>query len=320
MKFFRFRILEFLFAYILVSVVSAPIYAQESQTDYNFVRLPASAHSAGLGGENISLIVDDASLMFANPALASSVSDKTINLNFMTYMQGVVTGSASFTKIVGARSTLGIGVQFIDFGNIKETDVDNVELGTFSARDMAFSGIFAYNLTNNIAGGITAKAIYSHIGSYNSFALGVDLGLNYFNEDKDLSLSLAARNLGGQLKAYYETYERLPFTLQFGITKKIEHTPFRPSLTFTDITDWDHKKLMDHIVVGTDIMLGNLTYLCIGYNFKRASDMKLVDDSSHGAGLSFGAGLALKKFKMHLAYAKYHASSTSLLINLNYSL
>lgn len=43
---------------------------------------------------------------------------------------------------------------------------------------------------------------------------------------------------------------------------------------------------MDHIVVGTDIMLGNLAYLCIGYNFKRASDMKLVDDSSHGAGLS----------------------------------
>lgn len=43
--------------------------AQESQTEYNFLRLPVSAHSAALGGDNITLIEDDASLIFANPAL-----------------------------------------------------------------------------------------------------------------------------------------------------------------------------------------------------------------------------------------------------------
>ena len=43
--------------------------AQESQTVYNFLRLPVSSHAAALGGENVSLIEDDVTLMHHNPAL-----------------------------------------------------------------------------------------------------------------------------------------------------------------------------------------------------------------------------------------------------------
>ena len=42
--------------------------AQESQTVYNFLRLPVSSHAAALGGENVSLIEDDVTLMHHNPA------------------------------------------------------------------------------------------------------------------------------------------------------------------------------------------------------------------------------------------------------------
>lgn len=303
---------------LLLSCLVCP--AQETQTDYNFLRLPVSAHAAGLGGDNVSLITDDASLMFANPALLASVSDKTINLNFMTYMQGSVTGSASFTKVMSQRSTIGFGAQFIDYGSMKETTADNIELGTFSANDVSLSAAFAYNLTDRLVGGVTAKGIYSHIGGYNSFAMGVDLGLNYFNGENDLSASLVARNLGGQLKAYDDTYEKIPFNMSLGITKRLKGAPFRPSVTFVDITDWTYDKLIEHFIVGTDVLLGNSFYLCAAYNFKRAAEMELVDGSNHGAGWSFGAGLELKRFKMQMAYAKYHISSSSFLINLSYSL
>ena len=49
--------------------------AQESQTEYNFLRLPVSAHAAALGGDNITIIEDDEALIFNNPALLSSVSE-----------------------------------------------------------------------------------------------------------------------------------------------------------------------------------------------------------------------------------------------------
>ena len=45
-------------------------------------------------------------------------------------------------------------------------------------------------LTDKLVGGITAKFITSYIGDYNSIAMGVDLGMNYYDSDRDLSLSL----------------------------------------------------------------------------------------------------------------------------------
>ena len=72
----------------LLTLFAVTAGAQDSQTGYNFLRIPVSAHAAALGGENITIIEDDPSLMFSNPALLASVSDKSINLNFMTYMAG----------------------------------------------------------------------------------------------------------------------------------------------------------------------------------------------------------------------------------------
>ena len=45
-----------------------------------------------------------------------------------------------------------------------------------------------------------------------------------------------------------------------------------------------------------------------------------VNNSSRGAGLSLGAGLNLERFKLQLAYGKYHVSSSSLVVNLAYTL
>ena len=47
---------------LMAAIITAN--AQESQTEYNFLRLPVSAHAAALGGDNISIIEDDPSLLF----------------------------------------------------------------------------------------------------------------------------------------------------------------------------------------------------------------------------------------------------------------
>ncbi|MBQ2060596.1 MAG: DUF3308 domain-containing protein, partial [Prevotella sp.] len=80
-------------------VAVAQCHAQDSQTAYNFLRIPVSAHAKALGGENITVIEDDASLIFSNPALAASVSDKTIGLAYSHLSGGINMGSANFTKV-----------------------------------------------------------------------------------------------------------------------------------------------------------------------------------------------------------------------------
>lgn len=308
---------------LLLVLFSVMTNAQESQTGYNFLRLPVSAHATALGGYNITIIEDDPSLVFSNPALLASVSDKSVNFNFMTCMEGVSTASAAYNRIIKEKASVAVMAQYMDYGKMKETDENNVQLGEFSARDVAVSGAFSYMLGNRIVGGITAKMIASYIGGYSSYAVGVDLGVNYYDPELEWSVSLVAKNLGGQIKAYNEEYDKMPLDLQAGVSKTFGVLPFRVSATLVDLNHWDYK-FINHLVTGVDILFSQQIYVAAGYNFRRVNEMKIIggeeEESSHGAGLSLGAGLQLERFKLHIGYGKYHVSSSSLLVNLAYTL
>lgn len=307
---------------LLLTGYSAMTLAQESQTEYNFLRLPISAHAAALGGENITIIEDDPALMFSNPALAASVSDMTIGLSYMNYMRGANYMGASFTKAIKEKITVGGGIQYMNYGKMKEVDANNVQTGEFSASEIAVEGVFSYTLARNLVGGITAKFITSYLGSYNSMAVGVDLGLNYYDEDKELSISAVAKNLGGQVKAYKDDFGKMPLDVQVGMSKTFAALPVRVSLTLVDLTHYDYR-FINHLNLGADILLSESIWIGGGYNFRKADEMKIGrgdEESTHGAGFSFGAGLNLERFKLNLAYGKYHAASNSILVNLAYTL
>ena len=307
---------------LLFAVFAITATAQESQTEYNFLRLPVSAHAAALGGENITIIEDDPALMFSNPALAASVNDKTIGLSYMNYMDGVNYMSASFNKILKEKATLAGGIQYVNYGKMKQTDENNVQSGEFSASDIAIDAIFSYQLSERIVGGITAKFIMSYIGSYSSMAVGIDLGVNYSDPDREWSISAVAKNLGGEVKAYDEEFGKMPLDLQVGVSKTFAALPVRLSATLVDLTHYNYS-FKNHIILGADVLLSQSLWIGAGYNFRRVEEMKISDgesESSHGAGLSFGAGLNLERFKLNVAYGKYHVSSSSLVVNAAFSL
>ena len=306
---------------LISTLFTCMLWAQESQTEYNFLRLPVSAHAAALGGDNITIIEDDPALMFSNPALASSVSDKTIGLSYMNYMSGANYMGASYTKALGEKGTIAGGVQYMNYGKMKEYDQNNTQIGTFNASEIAIEGIFSYELAHNLVGGITAKFINSYIGNYSSMAVGVDLGLNWFEPDYQWSVSVVAKNLGGQIKAYEENYGKIPMDVQVGVSKTFAALPVRLSATLVDLTHYDYR-FINHLNLGADILLSDNIWVGGGYNFRRADEMTIgsnEDSSAHGAGFSVGGGINLERFKLNLAYGKYHAASSSVLVNLAYS-
>ena len=301
---------------------SYEIRAQESETVYNFLRLPVSAHAAALGGENITIDDDDPTMVFHNPALVSNVTDRSLNLNYMTYMEGVKVASASFVKALRQRATWAVEAQYVDYGSMKQTTAENEVIGKVSAKDIAVGGTFTYALSNKIAGGVTAKFVSSSLAGFNSIGMAVDLGLNCLNPELGLSVSAVARNLGGQLKAYEDDFEKLPFDLQLGVSKRLGESPLRFSVTMTRLHDWDDK-FVNHLVFGAEAFLADNIWIGGGLNPRRSDEMKISDgetESSHGAGLSFGGGLQLERFKLQLAYGKYHVSASSLIINITYTL
>jgi len=307
---------------IIAALIAVTAKAQESQEVYSFLRLPVSAHAAALGGDNITMSDDDPTVIFHNPSLISNVSDKSINLNYMTYMEGCKTASASFVKAWGERATWGVSGQYMDYGNMKETTAEDIEQGSFSAKDIAIAGSLAYLLSERISGGITLRFISSSIAGYNSIGIAADLGLNYYDPDTEWSISAVAKNLGGQVKAYDDNYERLPLDLQLGVSKRLGAAPLRFSATLSRLNRWD-TNFLNHVAVGADFYIGDRFYIAGGYNFGRKDEMRISENdgsSSHGAGLSVGGGLMLQRFKLNVAYAKYHVSASSLLFNVTYSL
>ena len=303
-----------------LGLFSTILQAQDSQTEYNFLRLPISAHAAALGGNNITIIEDDPSLMFSNPALAASVSDMTVGLSYMNYMKGANYMGASFTKAMSDKATLAGGIQYMNYGKMKEVDENNVQLGEFNASEIAVEAIFSYELAKNLVGGITGKFITSYIGSYNSIAVGVDLGLNWYDPEREWSVSAVAKNLGGQVKAYDDNFGNMPFDLQLGVSKTFAALPVRVSATLVDLTHFNYR-FINHLNLGAEVLLSESLWIGGGYNFRRANDMKIGvgdDESSHGAGFSFGGGINLERFKLNLSYGKYHAASSSIMVNLAY--
>lgn len=318
--------------FVLLTIVGMRLHAQEGSSVFGFLSLPTSSHVVGLGGRNISVADDDVSLGFHNPALLANVSDKTIGLNYFTYMSGCNAGSASYAQAHKERGTWGVSAQFVSYGSMTETSASGEVLGKMSALDMALGGSYSYLLGGNWSGGVTGKFIYSRYGGFTSCALAVDLGLNYYKEETDLSLSAVARQVGGQLKAFGDHHERLPFGLEVGLSKGLGHAPIKFSLTLSDLTRWKSsdyysagKKISagriftNHLCMGVDIVPTSFLSLSAGYDFRRAYEMKAAG-SSHGAGLSAGVGVSVRQMKVSLAYAKYHVGAPTFSLSLAYSL
>ena len=262
------------------------------------------------------------------------MNEKTVGFNFLTYMRGSKAGSANYSQMHGDRGTWGVGAQFVGYGSMKETLETGEIIGDMNALDMLLCGTYSYELSDNWVGGVSGKFIYSHYGEFTSCAMAVDLGVSYFvnDEGQDFALAAAARNLGGQFKAFGNHHEHLPFDLEIGFTKGLGHAPVKISLTMIDMTRWSKKYyyspqgttkggkvFMNHFNLGVDIVPTQIFYLSAGYNFRRANEMKAAG-SSHAAGLSFGAGVNLNRFKIGLAYAKYHISAPSFSVSLTYGL
>lgn len=324
---------------LLLAVLPATALAQEYASAFNTLRLPASSHAAALGGQNVTLIEDEPTAGWYNPALYANVSDLSAGLDFMTYAAGSTWMGAHFVKAFGERHTMAVGAQYMNYGKMDETDEAGNTLGQFSAKDIVIGAGYSYLLSDRWTGGANLKMMVSNLADYTALAAAIDVGVNYYDDENDLSVSASLQNIGTQMKAYHDGQRtHLPFTLALGFSKGMAHLPVRFHVTMTDVTRWKSsyyvlpenkdkdksdkvgfgKIALNHFVLGLDILPTDYLYLSVGYNFRRAYELK-ASGSSHLAGLSAGAGVNVKHFKFGVSYAKYHQASNSIMANVGYA-
>jgi hypothetical protein len=209
--------------------------------------------------------------------------------------------------------------------------------------------IWAKNIYKNIRAGIDFKPIFSQLESYNSFGIAIDIGISRVIAEDEFTISLVAKNIGFQVKPYYQGhFEKLPFDLQAGVSKKLAHAPFRVSLTAQKLNKWnllyDKEEMITsisfandteetkgellfnfldnsfrHLIIGIDILLLKSFYASVGYNHQRRQEMKIVDKSGL-SGFSWGFGIQLKKFGINYARSSYHLAGGSNHFSLQFDL
>ena len=310
------------------------IMAQQSTATMEVLSLPTSVRAAAMGGENVSVVDDNAGLALHNPALLYNVSPRTLSFDFATYAAGSKMMGAQYVHSFGERHMGTAFMRYLSSGSMDETTTDGTVLGSFTPKDILFGAGYCYLLSDYWTGGANLKFTYSHLADFSAFSVAVDAGLNYYNPDKDLSFGIVARNVGAQIANYNDYTERVPFSLQTGFSKAIGHSPVHVNVTAVDLTKWNHRQyyttnedgtvkwttnILNHLVVGLDYKApSDLFWLSLGYNFRRAYELKAAGSTSL-AGLTAGGGLHVKGFSLGLSYARYHRAASSISASAAYS-
>lgn len=327
-------------ALIITTAWAAVCNAQTGGTTaYNFMDISGSAKIYGLGGVNISLIdSDDVMTTDQNPALLGPEMSKSVGVGYMRYVGGSNFAGARFAHAAGTNGAWGVGLHYFGYGSIKTALPDGTQTGTFSPMDMAFSAMYSHNIGERWRGGIALKLLYSHYAGYSALAVATDLGMNYYDEDYDSSLSLVVSNLGGQVKKFYDQADRLPIDVRLGWTKAIGNSPINLSITAWNLTKWHlpywkHSdrdaggELVDgffsnffrHLVFGLEWKPTDRFYVDLAYNYKMRTDMSTYA-RNFLSGFSVGAGMKVRAFGFGIALAQPHKSATTLMLNITTNL
>lgn len=313
--------------------------AETGSTSYDFLNIPTSSAAYALGGTGIAIISDDVALADQNPALLGPEIEKQLSFSYMHYMGSGNFAGARFGTGAGENSAWAAGVRYLNYGSLTQFDPSGVAGGKFSPTDIVFEGSYSRDITSRWRGGVNLNLIYSHYDVYSAFAVSVDLGVNYYDDEHDLSLSLVLKNMGGQIKRFDKAYNRLPFDVQIGYMQGLGSSPFSIAITARHLTRWNlpyytHKKgtdtveselksnffsnLFRHLTFGVQYAPSEKFYLALAYDNKTATDMSTYQRNFF-SGFSVGAGIRVKAFGVGVGFGMPHKSAATLMLNLNCS-
>ena len=322
---------------ILLAIIAAtlPLQAQiggAGSSVFHFLNLPASSRLNSLGGENVSLADNDISMAFINPALLTPGTDKVLQLNYAYYLAGTMFGSVMYGHNY-KENYFAAGIHYLDYGEMEYADgMGNLLGGTFTAKDICVNLMYARQLGPQFRIGATVKPIFSVYERYTSVALGADVGGYFQTKDSLFQMGLALRNIGWQLKTFYEDdfgqhTEMLPLNLELGLSYRLKHAPIRLSLTMHNLQRWDiapmesevkwYDMLFRHTIWAVDIVpRSERYYITVSYNHRRQAEMNLTNIKSL-AGISLGAGVKIYKFRLGFAISQYTKSNFTYQVSLS---
>lgn len=321
---------------VLMALLPAHLFSQQSGRAYEFLALPVSARVTALGGYAAPDLDNDLDPALIFPSLLRPEVSTHLSLNFVDYFGDINYGTVAFAKSFERIGTFSAALQYIDYGVFTEADETGETYGQFGAGEYSFGIGWGRPLNERYAIGANIKTIYSSLYEYYSWGLAADVSVTYMNPENQLAAGLVARNIGRQVAHYRENNsESLPFDLVFGVSKKLLNAPLRFSFVAHNLHRFDltyespislpgqeywgsepgqtaservsnfSDKLMRHMVVGVEFLPSQNFAFRMGYNYRRRQEMK-VDSRMSTVGFSWGFGVKIARFQLNYGRSNYH--------------
>ncbi len=307
------------------------------QRVFEFLNLSPSARITALGGQLLAVKDSDLASAYHNPALLNPEMDQQLSFNYNFYAANIGSGYAAYAQHIDKLDmTFHGGIQFIDYGTFDQTDEFEQNLGTFEAAEYAINVGASKQLYENLSVGANLKFITSQLESYNSTGLALDLGAYYRDTSSNFSAALVVRNAGLTLTSFREdNREHLPFEINLGIAQKLKYLPFRLTINYRNLDQWnilyDDPNVVDvgllgdlnstergwfavnidnffrHLSFGGEFLFGKKENFRVraGYIHRRRAELSISEFRSL-AGFSFGVGMKVSKFRIEYGRAIHH--------------
>ncbi len=320
------------------------------QNSFEFLRLPASARLTALGGYQIAVQDDDINLALSNPAALNPLMHQQISFSHNFMVSDIASGYVGYGHQLDKLGlTLHGGVQYLNYGDFDATDEIGNIAGSFNASEYAFTVGAGRQLYERVTVGANLRFITSQLESYTANGVAADFAAMFHDTASQVNISLVFRNVGMQMQTYTEAGDRepLPYEAQLGISKRLQHLPFRFSVIYRYLNRWNVlyddpdsqedtfffgeqsansgnpnlDNFFRHFVFNGEFLLGRKENfrLRFGYNhlLRKETEVRNLRSLS---GFSMGFGIKVKWFRVDFGRAIQHlgAGNTHFTISTNF--
>lgn len=307
---------------------------------FSFLTSSNSARETALGENLITVQDDDVALAYANPSLSNVWMHHQLSFNHNFHFSGIENGYIAYGYHLKKWDlNVHTGMKYVQFGTFIGTDVKGNETGDFKANEWAYTLGAGKQLNERFRVGMNLKYIYSRFEAYNASGISTDIAILYSNPEKFFTLTGVIRNWGAQLTTYNGISEKLPFDIQAGISKRLEHLPFRFSVIAHHLHRWNilydnpneetgslffeepnepsafsvfTDNLFRHIIFNGEFLLGKKGNLRLrgGYNHLRRQELRVSNFRGIG-GFSGGIGIKINRFRIDYGFGAWHLAGSN---------
>lgn len=322
---------------VVFILMTVGVSAQQSNGTYSFLRATNSARVAALGGLPLPVYDDDIQTSTFNPATIGEGMHNKLGLSYVDYFTDINFATAQYSRTFDEIGSFAATVQYHNYGHFSEASEGGIVMGEFSSNDFSVNIGWGRQLSPHWSIGATFKYAGLQYESYAAGAIATDVA-GMYHADNGWVFSLNARNIGVQLFNNIDAGNSpLPFSLDFGASRKLDHLPVTVMLWYDDIQHWNKlmmtplyieqhtnaltgevvlenkvarfaRNLFCHVVIGGELTLGKNIVLRSAFDYGQRYAMNVPQARTL---VGFSAGVAVKIKMFEISYARSRSSIMS---------